>query len=273
MRAGVMRARPVVAAASSDSPRRGQNDPTSKELAALGRRRRARAAGSVDGTARSRARDRRPRSSIRDSDSDSAPAGNWHTVSDASKRTALPCSVQPATGADRPARGSSHGAAWRIPPAWASPRLEAHAEVALRQRGDLVGVQNAGSSHAVRRSQLDLCRQSSDVRSRQHDGHLVQVVDRLVCVSARARVASANRDGPPGGLRRASPGLVPGRLLLVGRSPHRLRATRLVQPGEVAHTDHSLPSASDRALLLDASWGHGGSTDSYAWKAQAIPRG
>jgi hypothetical protein len=36
------------------------------------------------------------------------------------------------------------------------------AEVAFRERGDMVGVQNAGPRHTVRRSELDLGRQSSE---------------------------------------------------------------------------------------------------------------
>ncbi len=54
------------------------------------------------------------------------------------------------------------------------------------------------------------------------------------CGSALGRDASASLDVPPSGLRRASPGLVPGRLLLLGQSPHRLRAAHLMQLGEVA---------------------------------------
>ena len=44
----------------------------------------------------------------------------------------------------------------------------------------MVGVQNSGPGHAVRRPELDLGRQSSDVRGREHDEQPVQVVDRLV---------------------------------------------------------------------------------------------
>jgi hypothetical protein len=54
------------------------------------------------------------------------------------------------------------------------------AEVALRERGDVVGIQNTGARHPARRSELDPGPQSSDGRGREHDEDLVQVVDRLV---------------------------------------------------------------------------------------------
>jgi hypothetical protein len=47
------------------------------------------------------------------------------------------------------------------------------AEVALREGGDVVGVQHAVRRHPIRRPEFDLGRKSSDVRGREHDEDLV----------------------------------------------------------------------------------------------------
>jgi hypothetical protein len=62
-------------------------------------------------------------------------------------------------------------------------------QVALRERSNVVGVEDARPGHAVFWTEIYLGRQSADVRRRQHDENLVETIDRLV--------AGQHKDGAP----------------------------------------------------------------------------